>query len=274
MFKFYRVKELRPNINSVQHRLPQIYKNYLQSLKLPPAPLHYIPHPKEYVLNPGTKQKMRVETRPIPLKFPKEADEGIWGGEGVIQGFVKNKWRRRKMINFWISNLKKAVVYSEILNQYMSVTLTERTLRLIDENSSFDHYILSTPVQDLKSQLALSIRRKMYFALLNRDKNHPDDKTNEEIIEKYKKYIIPKEEAEWFGLTMREAVQKQRLLEEEQQPVPLKHALRLKLIEELKQKSEKGEVDEEEEVEQSSYKSWLRKLNPFTKKEKEEQPVN
>lgn len=47
--------------------------------------------------------------------------------------------------------------------------------------------------------------------------------------------FIQKEEAEWFGLTEREAIQKQRLLEAETMtPVPLKHQLRLKFIEELK----------------------------------------
>lgn len=44
--------------------------------------------------------------------------------------------------NYWVPNLKKSVLYSEILNSYMDVTVTERTLKLIDENKGFDHYIL------------------------------------------------------------------------------------------------------------------------------------
>ncbi|XP_035230188.1 uncharacterized protein LOC118202141 [Stegodyphus dumicola] len=43
-----------------------------------------------------------------------------------------------------------------------------------------------------------------------------------------------KEEAEWFGLTLRQAIQKQRLIEEDIKPIPLKHELRLKFIEQLK----------------------------------------
>lgn len=39
--------------------------------------------------------------------------------------------------------LKPTIVYSEILNQYMKVTVTERTLKLIDEHYGFDHYILA-----------------------------------------------------------------------------------------------------------------------------------
>jgi len=110
----------------------------------------------------------------------------------------------------------------------------------------------------------------MYLTLVNKEKCHEDDKTNEEVFEKYEKYMIPKEEAEWFGLTLREAIQKQRLLEEEIQPVPLKHALRLKLLEEFKNKpDEKSEPSEEnDDVEESSYTSWLKKLNPFISKKK------
>lgn len=45
--------------------------------------------------------RVRVENRDIPVKFPEEADEGIWGGEGVIQGFIREKkWRRRQVYNF------------------------------------------------------------------------------------------------------------------------------------------------------------------------------
>ncbi|XP_035233564.1 39S ribosomal protein L28, mitochondrial-like isoform X1 [Stegodyphus dumicola] len=187
MFKFYNVKELKPSPHSVKARLPLVYKKYLDSLKLPPAPVHYIPEPEKYVLDPKTKQKKRVENRAIPLKFPKEADEGIWGGEGVIQGFIKEIRNRRRFPNYWVPNLKKTVVYSEILNQYMQVTVTERTLRLIDENCGFDHYILSTPVQDLKSQLALTLRRKMLLALVNGEKYHESEEKNNEVFEKYKK---------------------------------------------------------------------------------------
>lgn len=26
---------------------------------------------------------------PIPVIYPKEADSGIWGGEGIVKGYVK-----------------------------------------------------------------------------------------------------------------------------------------------------------------------------------------
>lgn len=47
-----------------------------------------------------------MENRDIPVKFPKEADEGIWGGEGVIQGFIKEKKRRRRQVyNFSVCSV-------------------------------------------------------------------------------------------------------------------------------------------------------------------------
>ncbi|KAG8182629.1 hypothetical protein JTE90_009992 [Oedothorax gibbosus] len=269
MYKFFKVKSLRPNPHSVQARLPEVYTKYVESLKQPPAPLHYIPETTKYKLDPEKNEKVRVENRDIPLKFPKEADEGIWGGEGVIQGFIKYKKKRRPLPNYWIPNLKKSVVYSEILNSYLDVTVTERTLKLIDEHKGFDHYILGTPVQDLQSQLALSIRRKLLLALVNKEKYHPDEETSKEVLEKYQKYAIPKEEAEWFGLTMREAVQKQRLLEEEIVPVPLKHTFRAKYLEELKKKASEPESAAEEEApeqEESRIQSFISKMNPFAKK--------
>ncbi|GFR28883.1 39S ribosomal protein L28, mitochondrial [Trichonephila clavata] len=271
MFKFFNVKSLKPSPHSVQARLPEVYQKYVQSLQLPPTPVHYIPNENKYQLNSITKERVRREDRAIPLKFPIEADGGIWGGEGVIKGFIKEKKYRRRFPNYWVPKLKKSVVYSEILNMYMEVTITERTLRLIDQYYGFDHYILGSPVQDLKSQLALSIRRKMLFALINEEKYHEDEATHKEVFEKYKKYMIPREEAEWFGLTERQAVQKQRLLEEESPPLPFKHAIRQRYIEELKRKAEgksSGEGDIEIAEEEES-KSWASKLNPFSSRKKE-----
>ncbi|XP_054715931.1 39S ribosomal protein L28, mitochondrial-like [Uloborus diversus] len=267
MFKFYSVKNLKPHPQSIKARLPDVYKKYVEALKQEPSPVHYIPEPNKWILDPVTKQKTRVENRAIPLKFPKEADEGIWGGEGVIQGFTKNKPKRRRFPNYWVPNLKKAVVYSEILNEYMHLTVTERTLRLIDQYHGFDNYILSVPVCDLKSQLAITLRRKMLLALVNKEKYHEDEATNQEIFDRYQKFVIPREEAEWFGLTEREAIQKQRILEEERPVEPLKHKLRMMLIEEFKSTKESGaEIEEHEEFEEKpGYFSWIKKLNPFMK---------
>ena len=42
----------------------------------------------------------------------------------------------------WTPDLKKAILYSEILDKYMSITVTESALMLIDEAFGLDSYIL------------------------------------------------------------------------------------------------------------------------------------
>lgn len=64
-------------------------------------------------------------------------------------------------------------------------------LRLVDENHGFDNYILRTPVEDFKSQLALDLRRKMLVALAKKDFHHNDPEKQKYVLEKYKEFIIP-----------------------------------------------------------------------------------
>lgn len=69
--------------------------------------------------------------------------------------------------------------------------MTESVMRKIDDHYGFDDYILRTPIEDLRSQLALNLRRQMYMAL--RDQNfHPDNPEKKKyVIEKYKDCLIP-----------------------------------------------------------------------------------
>lgn len=83
-----------------------------------------------------------IQNVPIPLKFPKESNYGLWGGEGVIKGFQKRNPTKRRVPHFWVPVLKKSVVFSAVLDKYFSVTVTDRAMNLIHENYGFDHYIL------------------------------------------------------------------------------------------------------------------------------------
>lgn len=87
-----------------------------------------------------------IQNIPIRAKYPAEFHSGLWGGEGIIQGFTRKKIKVRRNPEFWIPSLKQSVVYSEILDKYMSVTVTERTIRLIHQHSGFDHYILKVVI--------------------------------------------------------------------------------------------------------------------------------
>jgi large subunit ribosomal protein L28 len=87
-----------------------------------------------------------VQNVPIPLLFPNECHQGLWGGEGIVQGFQKRHPRRRRVPHYWFPNLHRIVIYSEILNKHMSTVVTQRALNLIHENYGLDHYILKVKV--------------------------------------------------------------------------------------------------------------------------------
>jgi large subunit ribosomal protein L28 len=195
--------------------------------------------------------------------YPKEADEGLWGGEGVVKGFLKyRKFYGHYTPKYWFPTLLKTTVYSEILDKYLKVVVTKRTLRLIDDAYGFDHYILNTPVQDLRSQLGLNLRRMMLVALVKRDFHLNDPQKRDMVYNKFKQYEVPLEEAEWFGLTTAQAITRQKVIEAYQnQTQPLKIKFAAELVEKLKELKEKGELPAPEETE-----SWMEKIkDPFRK---------
>ena len=83
-----------------------------------------------------------IQNKPLPLTYPKEFNDGLWGGEAIVRGFQKRHPLRRRVPHFWFPSLQKSVVYSEILDKHMEITVTPRTLRLIDQHYGFDNYIL------------------------------------------------------------------------------------------------------------------------------------
>lgn len=93
--------------------------------------------------------RLPIQNIPIPLKFPPEHEKHIWGGEGIIQGFQKRDPQTRRVPHFWVPVLKRSVVYTEILNEYISVIVTDRAIKLINSNYGFDHYLLK--VSNLKT---------------------------------------------------------------------------------------------------------------------------
>lgn len=104
--------------------------------------MHEIPKTGKYERNELTGEVRPVQNVPLPVLFPRESHMGIWGGEGVIKGFTKRKPTARRVPHFWMPQLKKTVVRSEVLNKFMSVVVTERTIDLIHEHHGFDNYIL------------------------------------------------------------------------------------------------------------------------------------
>lgn len=242
----------------ILERFPEHYRRFLQELQKPSAAVHYREYPEKYVQDPVTKEIKRTETVPIPALYPEECQKGLWGGEGIVKGY-RPLPRNKRYARYFTPIQKRTVVYSEILDKYMMVTLTERTLLLINKHFGFDNYILETPVQDLKSQLALDLRRKMLLALVRKDLYPSDPKKREEIIGKYKKHIIPEEEAEWFGLTLEQAEKKLLDKEDGVEPQPLKYQFLKEYLEELRLQKEQ----KQEGLSPPERTGWLSRLNPF-----------
>lgn len=215
-------------------RLP---KHYLKSLEVKePTPVHFRPLGVEYKLNPKTGQRERVQDVPIPIYFPPQSQDGLWGGEGWISGFryANNDKMSNRLKKVWKPQLFKRELYSEILDHKFTITVTPRTLNLIDAAFGFDFYILKTPKEDLNSKLGMDLKRAMLLRLARKDGElYPHDSVKrEKVYNKYKHFEIPEEEAEWVGLSLEEAVEKQRQLEYKE-PEPLFKASVDKLVEEL-----------------------------------------
>lgn len=107
-------------------RLPDGYKKFWSEWKeTKPAAVHYIE--KEGRFERGRSGNVKViQNVKIPLTKVPEEDEGFWGGEAIIRGFQKRQRTKRRVPHFWIPTLKRSVLRSEILNEYFSMTVTER----------------------------------------------------------------------------------------------------------------------------------------------------
>ncbi|KAM9304931.1 large ribosomal subunit protein bL28m [Gastrophryne carolinensis] len=204
-------------------RLPAHFLKSLNDTEKP-VPVHWRPHGLNYRINQKTGQRERVQDVPILPYFPPEADQGLWGGEGWISGYryANNEKLSTRLKVTWKPQLFNRQLYSEILDKTFFIKVTARTLDLIDASYGFDFYILKTPQRDLCSKLGMDLKRAMLIRLSTKDPNlHPNDSAKrEQIYNKYKAYEIPFEEAEWVGLTLEEAVEKQRLLEKKD-PTPV-----------------------------------------------------
>ncbi|XP_061073900.1 39S ribosomal protein L28, mitochondrial isoform X2 [Conger conger] len=228
-----RIWEMLKMKQGIYARLPQ---HYLRSLQPPPpTPVHWRPLGVKYRLNPKTKVRERVEDVPIPIYYPPESQKGLWGGEGWVTGFVYANGDKLcpRVKKCWKPQLFLRQLYSEILDHKFDITVTSRTLDLIDAAYGFDFYILKTPKQDLNSKLGMDIKRALLLRLARWNTElYPDDPARRDMVYNKYKFLIPEEEAEWVGLSLEEAVEKQRLLEYKE-PTPKFVSCMENLVQEL-----------------------------------------
>ncbi|XP_061455936.1 large ribosomal subunit protein bL28m [Rhineura floridana] len=206
-------------------RLPAHYLRALrEDAAAPPVAVHWRPHGAKYARSAATGERERLQDVPVPVYFPPESQEGLWGGEGWVSGFryAKGDKLSARVRKTWKPQLFYRELYSEILDKKLTITVTMRTLDQIDAAYGFDFYILKTSKAELCSKLGMDLKRVMLLRLARRDPSlHRDDPSKREAIyNKYKEFVIPEEEAEWVGLSLEEAIEKQRLLEKKD-PVPL-----------------------------------------------------
>lgn len=101
------------------------------------------------------------------------------------------------------------------------------------------------------------MKRTLLLALAKKDFLPNNASKREELLLKYQKHILPEDEAEWYGLTLPEALDK--LGKREKVPVqkiPLKIKFRSEFIEQLKE--HQGKISAT-----SPKSSWANTLNPF-----------
>ncbi|KAK6029438.1 ribophorin II [Ostertagia ostertagi] len=229
-----RNEEIWANPDSIVHRLPEHYcKRYWDNLLRDATPVHYRPPTSRLYWDPVRKVEVEAENFPLLVIYPPEADQGLWGGEGVVKGWRESRpYTKKKVLpRHWIPRLyfpalKRQILYSEILNKHMEVTVTERTLRLIEQNFGLDYYILRTAEIDLASKL----KREMLLTLAKETYYPEDEERHNYIKEKYAEFVIPVEEADWVGLDLNEAARKQQEIEEQRVPEPMKFKFERELV--------------------------------------------
>lgn len=130
--------------------LPEEFLKFRKEYGQPKTPVHYIPKPGKYERNEETGEVKPVQNVPLPILFPRESHQGIWGGEAVVKGFTKKKLRNRRVPHYWRPTLMKTVVHSEVMNKFMSVVVTQRTIDLIHKHFGFDNYILEVKTIEIR----------------------------------------------------------------------------------------------------------------------------
>uniref|UniRef100_A0A1S4GY32 Uncharacterized protein n=1 Tax=Anopheles gambiae TaxID=7165 RepID=A0A1S4GY32_ANOGA len=255
--------------------LPQAYRKFWNEWKnQTPAAVHYVPKDGMFQREDITGLVSPIQNVPLPLIDPPEAHDGIWGGEAVIKGFQKRNQYKRRVPHFWVPVLRRSVVHSRVLNEYMAVTVTDRTLAQIHDHHGFDHYLLKTPACDLRSLLAIKLKKKVLEELAaGCPRLAAEPSKQQEYLKEFACYLeqYTPEEIEWYGLTYTEALMKMKsITEEHDAQLPQKLLFRQKLIEQLReagireaQEGERGgsEVEELKGIKDSTSSSWLSKLS-------------
>ncbi|TKR72013.1 hypothetical protein L596_019536 [Steinernema carpocapsae] len=252
--RIQRNKEIWDNPESIVHRLPSHYQQrYWKNVLSDAASVHYRPPTSRLYWDTERLVEYEAENYPIIGYHPPEADNGLWANETVVKGYYESRpYTKKKVLprhwvpRFWFPYVKDVILYSEVLDKFFKITVTERACRKIDDAFGLDLYLLSTPEIDVNSKLGMTIKREILLTLARGDYYPEHEERREYICRKYEEHVIPMEEAEWVGLTLNEACRKQQDLEDNTRPKPLKYKFEAELVEKLRQ-GLALEVEEEKE---------------------------
>lgn len=249
--------------------LPDAYRRFFQELIQEPTAVHHIPEKRKYIRDPETGVVRRGQDDPPPVIYPKAFHKGLWGGAGMLKGFSHNNPKDQRFPRYWSPQFETSVIYSEVLDLFMTTIVTKRTIQLIHKHYGFDHYLLQTPACDLKSNLALKLKRNILLALDKNELPHKNPEKREQVYNTYKHYLekYDSEFIQWYGLKVNEAVQKMEFESEKAAgpPQPLKVLYRQEFLEELRQAEIKKEEKPEESAAGGRLSSIISKLNIFKK---------
>lgn len=157
----------------VTDRLPQHYKDYHNLWKKKPQEfIHIKPeHNGARWYKDHWGRVLPNHTPNVPVIYPREFHDGLWGGEGIVKGLqepmpVKHLPNTDPVLpKYWYPTLHETVVYSEILDKYIKMHATKRGEMLVHRHFGFDNYLLNTPVNEIYAIGLLKIKREMLLAL-------------------------------------------------------------------------------------------------------------
>lgn len=190
----------------------------------------------------------------VSVIYPDQFHEGLWGGEGVVKGMLTREDGNHRNFTppaakYWWPILFEGVLYSEILDAHIELVATKRGLRLVDEARGLDSYLLSTPVNEVFATKLLRLKRELLLRLADKENFSTRAGGRPETFAKFEQFALAQEEADWHGLTLTEAKQKQSLLERRQAEdtnVPDKLTFRRKMVEQLRSGEYEEDYEEEE----------------------------
>ena len=251
--------------------IPQHYRDFYQTWKIgPQSHIHSVPKAATYEKDEWGEIHP-VQNPRIHVIYPDQFHKGLWGGEGVIKGMLKREDGNHRNFTpppakYWWPRLFEGVVHSEILSAHIEVVCTKRGIKLVDEAGGFDRYLLNTPVNEVYATGLLRLKRELLLALADKENFTTKHGGKPEVFEKYQKYAVSYDEADWHGLSFVEAMRKQAKIADhdaEKSIIPDKDKFRRELVQMLRS----GKADDMEmvDLEAESGDSWSNPISGFKK---------